>query len=114
MRRRGGPGGKHHFRFPIMRRGKPPRPLSDKTVEAPRGRFLVLPRVPIGCIVVGKVFQNRLANCFRAHIWIVMGIETMSKSMAVRAQRDQVVRCIESTLAARDIVMELQISGAAA
>lgn len=78
---RGGPEGKHH-NFPIMRRGKAGRPFSAKTEKAPRGGLL-LPRVPIGCIVVSKVFKDRLPDCFRGHIGIVVGIEAMSKGMAV-------------------------------
>ena len=48
-----------------------------------QGGGLLLPRVPIGCIVVSKVLKYRLPDCFRGHIGIVVGIEAMSKGMAV-------------------------------
>lgn len=62
--------------------GRPGDRFSAKTEKAPRGGLL-LPRVPIGCIVVCKVLKYRLPDCFRGHIGIVVCIEAMSKGMTV-------------------------------
>ena len=95
------------------RRGKAGRPFSAKTEKAPRGGLL-LPRVPIGCIVVCQVFKNGLSDSFRTHIGIVVCIESMCQGMTVRAQCYDVVRSIETTFATGYVMVELQISSASA
>ena len=44
---------------------------------------LFLPRVPIGCIVISEVFKDRLPDCLRTHIRIVVRIEAVSERVTI-------------------------------
>ena len=81
--------------------GDPPRDLFDDKMET-----RLFQRVPVSGVHIADVFYARLFYVLSGHC-PALGDASVSGSMTLGAQRDEVVRLVISTFSARDDMVNL-------
>lgn len=81
--------------------GDPARDLFDDKMET-----RLFQRVPVSCVHVADVFDARLFYVLGGHC-PALGDASVSGSMTLGAQRDEVVRLVVSAFSARDDMVNL-------
>lgn len=78
------------------------------------GLGAVRPRVPARRVEVCEILGARLFDGLLGHVLPIPEVGSVGQGVAIRAQRDEVVGAVGAPLAARDVVVDLKVSGAVA